>query len=39
MTTRSRKQKSQGVRDTPLTPTMGEGEKALLETIRLETKS
>ena len=34
MTTRSRNQKSQGVRDTPLTPRMGEEEKALLETIR-----
>ena len=34
MTTRSRNQKSQGVRDTPLTPRMGKDEKALLETIR-----
>ena len=34
MTSRSRDQKSQGVCDTPLTPRMGEGEKALLETIR-----
>ena len=34
MTTRSRNQKSQGVHDTPLTPRMGEDEKALLETIR-----
>ena len=34
MTSRSRNQKSQGVRDTPLTPRMGEEEKALLETIR-----
>ena len=33
MTTRSRNQKSQGVRNTPLTPKMGEDEKALLETI------
>ena len=34
MTTRSRNQKSYGVHDTPLTPRMGEDEKALLETIR-----
>ena len=34
MTSRSRDQKSQGVCDTPLTPRMGEDEKALLETIR-----
>ena len=34
MTTRSRNKKSQGVRDTSLTPKLGEGEKALLETIR-----
>ena len=34
ITTRSRNQKSQGVHDTPLTPRMGEDEKALLETIQ-----
>ena len=34
MTTTSRNQKSQGVRDTPLTPRTGKDEKALLETIR-----
>ena len=34
ITTRSRNQKSQGVRNTPLTPRMGKDEKALLETIR-----
>ena len=34
MTTRSRNQKSQGVRDTPLIPRLGEDEKALLEAIR-----
>ena len=34
MTTRSRNKKSQGVRDTPLTPRMREDEKTLLETIR-----
>ena len=33
MTARSRNQKNQGVRDTPLTPRMGEDEKALLEAI------
>ena len=34
MTIGSRNKKSQGVPDTPLTPRMGEDEKALLETIR-----
>ena len=34
MTTTSRNQKSQGVRDTPLTPRTEGDEKALLETIR-----
>ena len=34
MTTRSRNPKIQGVRDTPLTPRMGEDEKAFIETIR-----
>ena len=34
MIIRSRNKKSQGVRDTPLTPRMGEDEKAFLETIR-----
>ena len=34
MTTRTTNQKSQGVHDTPLTPAMGEYEKALLETFQ-----
>ena len=34
MTTRGTNQKSHGARDTPLTPRMGEDEKALLETIQ-----
>ena len=34
MTTRSGNKKNHRVRDTPLTPRMGEDEKALLETTR-----
>ena len=34
MTTRSRNPKIQGVRDTPLTPRMGEDEKVFIEIIR-----